>query len=68
MDIKLIQSGRIAQYGITLGGLLYAAWRGLVWFLVPGDVGRRTTGAACDATPAISASSSATGSWSSRST
>ena len=41
MNIKIIESGRPARYGIALGTLLYAAWRGLVWLLVPGDFDRR---------------------------
>ena len=41
MNIKLIESGRPARYGMALGALLYAAWRGLVWLLVPGDFDRR---------------------------
>ena len=40
MNIKLIESGRPARYGIALGALLYAAWRRLVWLLVPGDFDR----------------------------
>jgi hypothetical protein len=37
MDIKFASEGRVAQYGIALGVLLYAVWRGLVWFFVPED-------------------------------
>ena len=37
MDIKFAREGRVAQYGIALGVLLYAVWRGLVWFFVPKD-------------------------------
>ena len=33
MDIKPTQGSRIA-------GLLYTAWRGVVWFLVPEDFDR----------------------------
>jgi len=40
MNIKIIESGRAARYGIALGTLLYAAWRGLVWLVVPGDFDR----------------------------
>jgi hypothetical protein len=35
MDIKFAHQSRVAQYGIALGVLLYAVWRGLVWFFVP---------------------------------
>ena len=34
MNIKFAEQNRVAQYGIALGVLLYAVWRGLVWFLV----------------------------------
>jgi hypothetical protein len=40
MNIKLIETGRVAHYGIRLRALLYAAWRGLVWLVVPGDFDR----------------------------
>ena len=40
MSIKPIESGRVARYGIALGALLYSAWRGLVWLMVPGDFDR----------------------------
>ena len=40
MDIKLIESGRVAPYGIALGALLHSAWRGLLWLMVPGDFDR----------------------------
>jgi hypothetical protein len=35
MDIKFAHQSRVARYGIALGVLLYAVWRGLVWFFVP---------------------------------
>jgi len=34
MDIKFAREGRVAQYGIALGVLLYAVWRGLGRFFV----------------------------------
>ena len=34
MDIKFAHQSRVARYGIALGVLLYAVWRGLVWFFV----------------------------------
>jgi hypothetical protein len=40
MDIKPAQGSRIAEYGIALGTVIYAVWRGLVWFVVPGDFDR----------------------------
>jgi len=40
MNIKLIESGRVARYGIAFGAFLYSAWRGLVWLIVPGDFDR----------------------------
>jgi hypothetical protein len=40
MNIKLVESGRVARCGIALGALLFAIWRGLVWFVVPGDFDR----------------------------
>lgn len=30
MNIKFAQQSRVAQYGIALGVLVHAAWRGLV--------------------------------------
>ena len=41
MDIKSARSSRIARYGIALGSALHAAWRGLVWLVVPGVVDGR---------------------------
>ena len=42
MNLKKISgSSRGAGYGIALGALLHAAWRGVVAFLVPGDFDRR---------------------------
>ena len=41
MDIKPAQGSRIAEYGVAPGRLLSAAWRGVVWFLVPEDFDRR---------------------------
>ena len=40
MNIKSQQPDRIESYGIALGALIHAAWRGLVWFFVPRDVPR----------------------------
>jgi len=37
MDIKFAHQSRVARYGIALGALLYAVWRGLAWFFVPKD-------------------------------
>ena len=37
MDIKFAHQSRVAEYGIALGVLLYAVWRGLAWFFVPKD-------------------------------
>ena len=31
VDIKFAEESRVARYGIALGVLLYAVWRGLVW-------------------------------------
>src|SRR5882762_11915942 len=38
MNIKFAEHSRVATYGAALGLVLHAAWRGLVWFVVPGDV------------------------------
>jgi hypothetical protein len=35
MDIKFAGQSRVARYGIALGLMLYAAWRGLVRIFVP---------------------------------
>ena len=35
MNIKLAQQSRTARYGIALGALLYAVWRGIVGFFAP---------------------------------
>jgi hypothetical protein len=40
MNIKIIESGWVVRYGTALGTVLSAAWRGLVWFFVPGDFDR----------------------------
>ena len=40
MNIKSEQPDRIESYGIALGALIHAAWRGLVWFFVPSDFDR----------------------------
>jgi len=40
MNIKLIESGRVARYGTALGAALHAVWSGLVWLVVPGDFDR----------------------------
>ena len=37
MDIKFAEHGRAARYGIAVGVVLHAVWRGLVWFFVPKD-------------------------------
>jgi hypothetical protein len=37
MNIKFAEEGRTARYGIALGVLLYAAWRGLVRVFRPRD-------------------------------
>ncbi len=37
MNIKLVEQGRTARYGITLGVLLYALWREIVRFFAPGN-------------------------------
>src|SRR6267378_8455118 len=37
MNIKLAEHSRAARCGVALGLLLYAVWRGLVWFFVPTD-------------------------------
>jgi hypothetical protein len=37
MDIKFAGQSRVARYGIALGLLLYAVWRGLVRAFVPRD-------------------------------
>jgi len=36
MFIKSAEQNRVAQYGIALGILLYAVWRGLARLLAPG--------------------------------
>ena len=41
MNIKQARPSRIESYGTALGTLVYAAWRGLVWLLVPADFDRR---------------------------
>ncbi len=35
MNIKLAQQSRTARYGIALGALLYAVWRGVVALFAP---------------------------------
>lgn len=45
MDIKFAREGRVAQYGIALGVLLYAVWRGLAWFFTPRNSTRPTCAA-----------------------
>lgn len=37
MNLKIDQQDRVARYGVALGLLLYAAWRGLVRIFVPKD-------------------------------
>jgi len=41
MDIKFAGGGRVAQYGIALGVLLYAVWRGLDRFFAAGYFAQR---------------------------
>jgi len=41
MNIKYAEQSRVASYGVALGLLLYAVWRGLVRFFVPKDFDRR---------------------------
>lgn len=41
MSIKFAQQDRVAQYGIKLGVLLYAAWSVLARLLASGDPGGR---------------------------
>jgi hypothetical protein len=40
MSIKLVQQNRVAEYGIALGAVLYAVWRGLAR-IVPSGVSSR---------------------------
>ena len=42
MSIKFARHDRVAQYGIRLGMLLYAAWRGLARTDPKGGHGKRT--------------------------
>jgi hypothetical protein len=44
MSIKPAGQDRVAQYGITLGILLYAAWHGLTRLLASGSTGSRRPG------------------------
>jgi hypothetical protein len=44
MNIKLAQQSRPARYGIALGALLYALWRGIVGFLAPRNFHARQRG------------------------
>jgi hypothetical protein len=37
MDINFVEQSRPARYGIALGVLLYALWRGIARFLAPGN-------------------------------
>jgi len=37
MNIKVVEQSRSARYGIALGILLYALWRGIARFLAPGN-------------------------------
>ena len=41
MNSKIDQQDRVARYGIALGLLLHAAWRGLVGILVSEDFNPR---------------------------
>ena len=41
MNIKSAEQDRVARYGIALGVLLYALWRGVVWFFAPKDFDER---------------------------
>ena len=37
MNFKIDEQDRVARYGVALGLLLYATWRGLVRIFVPKD-------------------------------
>jgi len=37
MNIKLVEQGRTARYGIALGVLLFALWRGIVRLFTAGN-------------------------------
>ena len=37
MNIKFAEESRVARYGIALGVLLYAVWRGLMRLSAPRD-------------------------------
>jgi hypothetical protein len=37
MNLKFVEQSRTARYGIALGVLLYALWRGIVRFFAPGN-------------------------------
>jgi len=41
VNIKFAEQSRVAGYGIALGVLPYAVWRGLVRFFVPENFGPR---------------------------
>jgi hypothetical protein len=41
MNFKIDEQDRVARYGIALGVLLHAAWRGLVRILVSEDFNPR---------------------------
>jgi hypothetical protein len=41
MNIKLVQQSRPARYGIALGILLYALWRGIIGFFAVGNFDSR---------------------------
>jgi len=37
MEIKFVEQGRVARYGVALGALLYTVWRGIVRVFAPGE-------------------------------
>src|SRR5712691_3389233 len=48
MNIKLVEQGRTATYGITLGVLLFALWRGIVRLFAAGIPTRAACAAGVD--------------------
>src|SRR2546422_4894716 len=48
MNIKLAEQGRTARYGIALGVLLFALWRGIVRLLRQGISTRAARADRCD--------------------
>src|SRR5256885_473199 len=41
MNLKFAEHSKVARWGVALGVLLYAVWRGLVWFFIPGQIDPR---------------------------